>query len=157
MRVIRNFIDTLRSLAYIRLTISGKVTPMSYPRPLGIITLLMFISSAHAEERVQHYEAQKPANVEQALKLLTERGNIAEQALKKNQLEAIHEQSYTLEAAGDTLYAHMQAQQKSVDAINEAIQEIHALSEKGDAAGVRAALPRLKKETQALQSLMQCK
>lgn len=124
---------------------------------LLIVALITFPTAAWAEERVQHYDAVKPASVKQAFELLAERSHMAEQALQKNQLEGVHEQSYTLEASGDMLHAHIKQQQQTVDAINEAVQEIHALSEKGDAAGVRKALPRLKKETQKLQSLMQCR
>ncbi len=125
------------------------------PFALIIAAILAFAPATHAEERIQHYEAVKPASVEEALKLLTERAAIAEQGLAKNQLEAVHEQSYTLEAAGDMLQDHLKKQQKALDEANEAIQEIHALSEKGDAAGVRKALPRLKKATQTLKTLTQ--
>src|SRR5687767_14245217 len=120
---------------------------------LTLIVALLLPLTVHAEERVQHYAAQKPASVKQAVETLTQRTKIVEQALQKNELEAIHEQSYMLEAAGDMLQAHAQKQQKALDTVNEAIQGIHALSEKGDAAGVRMALPRLKKGTEELQAL----
>ncbi len=110
--------------------------------------------AAYAEERVEHYAAVKPMNVQEALTLLAERTALAEQALNKKDLEGVHEQSYTLEAAGDLLQVQAEKQQKALDTLNEAIQEIHALSEKGDAPGVRKALPRLKKATQELKALM---
>lgn len=124
---------------------------------LLVLTLLAApVAATHAEERVQHYEAQKPKNMKQALELLSQRAETAEQSLKQRQLEGVHEQSYTLEAAIDFVNAHLRQQQKAADAIDEAVQEIHALSEKGDAAGVSNALPRLKQQTKTLQLLTQC-
>jgi len=118
---------------------------------------MLSFSAYAAHQGVVHYEGKIPTSVKNAFELIAQRTQLAEEALKKNELESVHEQSYTLETSGDFLQAQVKKQQAALDGLNEAVQEVHALSEKGDAAGVRKALPRLKKYSQELQALMECK
>jgi acid stress-induced BolA-like protein IbaG/YrbA len=130
--------------------------PTAYRFTFAAAAAILLSSPAIATHQgVQHYDAEKPTSVKHAFELLDVHAGLAEKDIRENHLEGVHQQSYTLEAAGDFLQDQLKRQQQELDALNESIQEIHALSEKGDTAGVKKALPRLKKHAQSLKALME--
>lgn len=88
-------------------------------------------------ERVQHYQADKPKNIQEALSILNSKSQKVGQILfntqlSANDLEEIHEMSYSLEAAIDYLretkqYDH--SKEETLDKLDEAIQALHYFSE----------------------------
>ena len=104
---------------------------------LAVSPISAFATDA-PQERVEHYAAAAPANATQALELV--RVKVADiatlltrETLTGKDLEAIHEISYALEAAVDTLRSRQNATQKTaLDALDEAVQAIHYASEEHD-------------------------
>jgi hypothetical protein len=94
-------------------------------------------STANAEEKLKHYEALKPANSKQAVQALKQdtakiNAIIAQdKELSEQDLEAIHELTYGLEASHEVL--ENGAQGGDVDALGDAIQNLHNVSEGHDA------------------------
>jgi hypothetical protein len=95
------------------------------------------------EERVLHYVGEKPTTVKGALAELQSKTNAVEKILKKeslddNDLESVHEVSYSLEAAVDFLRTKQQAtQEEALDDLDEAVQAIHYASENHEEAKTR--------------------
>ena len=89
-----------------------------------------------AEERVIHYAIEEPKTTEAAVKLLQEKTKeigaiLANDTLDSNHMEAIHEKTYSLEAAVDKLRAedNSQMHENALDAADEAVQALHYASE----------------------------
>jgi hypothetical protein len=91
----------------------------------------------HADEaRVVHYEVETPADETAALALLQNRADAIGEILKKdapdgNDMEKVHEHTYSLEAAVDKLResADSDAKEEAVDYVDEAVQALHYGSE----------------------------
>lgn len=106
---------------------------------MALLGLMTFASMAQAhEERVRHYEAAKPGSVTAAIALFHDsHKHIAEvleaDSLTTQQLEAVHEQSYGLEAAVDALREMQAFPETLIDDTDEAVQALHYASEKHEA------------------------
>ncbi len=105
---------------------------------------------AEGEERVMHYEISKPNNIEEATEVLQKRTAligevIAKEKLDNNDLEKIHEHSYSLEAAVDKLRAEKAYKlEDDIDSLDEAIQALHYASENHEEAVSREWFGRMK-------------
>lgn len=94
----------------------------------------------HHEEdglnQVRHYAVDEPETDEQALVMLDEHTQKIEElmvgdALDDSVLEAVHEASYSLEAAVDKLRENVSDEQEAtLDTVDEAVQALHYASEK---------------------------
>lgn len=87
-------------------------------------------------EGVLHYEVETPATDEAALKLIQEKADkigaiLASATLDDNQLESVHEQTYSIEAAINKLRSdeHSDSRETAIDGVDEANQALHAASE----------------------------
>jgi hypothetical protein len=101
-----------------------------------------FACEAHATERVEHYEAKTPETMEEASKIYHNAWQAIQQRLEKDTLtpadmEAIHEQSYALEAA-------MQKFQQDLQLQADAVEALHLASEAHDEMNSRAEFKKLK-------------
>ncbi|MDG1286143.1 MAG: hypothetical protein P8P30_01105 [Rickettsiales bacterium] len=100
------------------------------------------IEHASTETRLQHYEGEVVATTEMAKALLNKKimriGKIiAKPKLEGADLESIHEHSYSLETAIDKIRADKGAEEKIIDAADEAIQALHYASENHEEAVTR--------------------
>lgn len=90
------------------------------------------------EDRPEHYLVEIPETEQQALALLEEKLDelqpiMARESLSDNDLEAIHEISYSLEASVDRLRKEIpEAHEAALDRLDEAVQAIHYASESHD-------------------------
>ena len=94
----------------------------------------------HPEEdglnQVRHYAVDEPETDELALVMLDEHTQKSEElmvgdALDDSVLEAVHEASYSLEAAVDKLRENVSDEQEAtLDTVDEAVQALHYASEK---------------------------
>lgn len=101
---------------------------------------------AHAAPKpVHHYDVEQPETVKDALAIIREKLPRVETAEKQGKLETVHEESYYLEAAVDRLRKAPQTTKtrRALDALDEAVQILHYSSENGQAAEVKAVLPKL--------------
>ena len=104
----------------------------------------------HDDDRVMHYEIQKPKDTADASNILQERTSkiaavIAKAKLDNNDLEKIHEHTYSLEAAVDKLRAEGAFKtEDSIDNLDEAVQALHYASENHEEATSREWFDRLK-------------
>lgn len=108
-------------------------------------------SNKEAEERVQHYQVDKPKTDQEALSILKSKSDAIEKKLLKKvlssgDLEEIHEISYWLEAALDRLreVKHSNSKEEALDKLDEAVQAIHYSSENHKEIEVREWLIKLK-------------
>ena len=107
-------------------------------------------SQAAAEERVEHYQAEKLETVNEAFKALDEKvAEIATIVAQDNELditelEDIHEASYTLEAAVDKIREEKAADVAQIDALDEAVQALHFASENQEEGKTREWFAKLK-------------
>ncbi|MGB0719541.1 MAG: DUF6746 family protein [Bdellovibrionales bacterium] len=111
----------------------------------------------HDEAPIQHYEAQSFENVAAAKQgLIDNNAKIAEllksETLSGAQLEKIHEISYTLENAIDTLIAEKAGVQAKLESVDEAVQAIHHASEDHEESHVREWFPKLEQAVADLDS-----
>ncbi|MES2677225.1 MAG: DUF6746 family protein [Pseudomonadota bacterium] len=95
--------------------------------------LIMLSSGAYAEERTMHYEGKKIASSAQAVKVLNSKISdinkiVAKQKLSDQDLEKIHEITYSLETASDKLIEDHK-NNSTVDNVGEAVQALHSSSE----------------------------
>ncbi len=103
---------------------------------------LLVINAAHAgdaehaeEEVIQHYAAEAPVTAEAAYEVLQEGSEEVAELLEKetpdnNDMERIHELSYSLETAVDFLREKNGTEEEAtIDAVDEAVQAIHFASE----------------------------
>ncbi len=104
------------------------------------------------DERVIHYEITEPKTIEEANAILRQRtaliGKImAKDELDHNDLEKIHEHSYSLEAAIDKLRDEQAYQsEENIDNLDEAIQALHYASESHEETESREWFGQLKAE-----------
>lgn len=102
------------------------------------------------EEYIIHYEVTKPKDVAEANTILQERTAkiadiIAKEALDNNDLEKIHEHTYSLEAAVDKLRAEKAySAEDNIDYLDEAVQALHYASENHEETNSREWFGRLK-------------
>jgi hypothetical protein len=96
------------------------------------------------EEHVVHYEVAAPESDDAALKMLQEKTDeigalVANAVMDDNQLESIHEKTYSLEAAVTRLRSseHNDARQSALDTADEAVQALHYASENHEQEAVR--------------------
>lgn len=101
-------------------------------------------------QRIQHYEVKAPTTTEEAMPLIRQKVREMENYEQQGKLEAIHEDSYSLEAAIDTLRREGRKPAAAIDAFDEAVQIIHYASESGEAKKVKQALPGLKDAAEKL-------
>jgi hypothetical protein len=95
--------------------------------------LIMLSSGVYAEERTMHYEGKKITTSAQAVKVLNSKISdinkiVAKKKLSDQDLEKIHEITYSLETAADKLIEDHK-NNSAVDAIGEAVQALHYASE----------------------------
>lgn len=108
-------------------------------------------------DAVAHYEAQDFKTAEEALIAISEKTEEISVVLEKTEelevtdLEAIHEATYTLESAIDTVRAQEGADTTKIDALDEAIQAIHYASENHEEAKVRTWFAKLEPAAGDLQ------
>lgn len=109
------------------------------------------------EERIQHYAAESAETTEDALKLLhtkvaATKAVIDNGDLDDSDMEAIHEISYSLEAAVDTLRDSQQDEQiELIDALDEAVQAIHYASENHDVPKIKEWFTKLTTATKEVE------
>lgn len=108
-----------------------------------------------AGERIEHYAAERPASAEAATALYKmSKARIAavldKKELSDSDLEAIHEQSYSLEAAVDAFRATNAYPPATIDTIDEAVQALHYASEHHETARTREWFARLEQASQTL-------
>lgn len=117
-----------------------------------LIALLLFTTAFSSpvfakEERIDHYDPGTPANTEEAIRWIEQSMAEVKTAFGNNKLEAIHEQSYRLEASVDFLREHAKNIEESlIDALDESVQIIHFASEKGEKEIVSKELPELEQK-----------
>lgn len=128
--------------------------------PLSILAVhmpsLATEQPASSEERIQHYEVEAPKDSAEALLVIEDALKSIEADLAANKLEAIHEQSYHLEAAVETLRkdAKNAGHMPMIDAFDEATQIIHFASENGESDKIRAELPTLKSAAEKIKAAL---
>lgn len=102
------------------------------------------------DHKVAHYEIIEPKDVADAQNILKERTAkisevIAKESLDNNDLEKIHEHTYSLEAAVDKLRAEkVYSSEEAIDNVDEAVQALHYGSEKHEEATSREWFGKLK-------------
>lgn len=108
-----------------------------------------FAEKEHAEDRISHYESKTFSTSESAVKSLQDdnskiSGILKAEKLTGAQLEKIHEISYGLENAIDTLIEKKAGDATKLEATDEAIQAVHYASENHEEAKVREWFVKLK-------------
>ncbi|XVN42834.1 MAG: hypothetical protein RCG15_00520 [Candidatus Rickettsia vulgarisii] len=103
------------------------------------------------EEKVQHYQVEKPKTKEEALSVLTSKSKEIEKILlnknlSSSDLEEIHEMSYSLEASVDYLRENEnnKKQEAALDNLDESVQALHYGSENHNEAETREWFVKLK-------------
>jgi hypothetical protein len=117
--------------------------------------LIMLSSGAHAEERTMHYEGKKIYTSHQAVKVLHSKISdinkiVAKKKLSDQDLEKIHEISYSLETASDKLIEDHK-NNSAVDAAGEAVQALHYSSENHNEQETRKWFKQLSEAMKKLQ------
>lgn len=113
----------------------------------------------HAHEGVIHYEVETPATNEAALQLISEKTDevaaiLANVKLDGNQLEKVHEYTYSIEVAVAKLRLadHSDASEEALDIVDEANQATHYAAENHKEEAVREWFPKLRTGVDALQA-----
>lgn len=92
------------------------------------------------EEKVEHYKVPLPATKEEALKLLNDNVTIIEKGLAAGDFDAIHQATYSVEAALARI-----AKEPGFDGITVTVaprcEIVHLASEQRDAETLKAAVP----------------
>lgn len=103
------------------------------------------------EEKIQHYQAEKPKTKEEALSILESKTKAIEMILlntklSSSDLEEIHEMSYWLEASVDYLREgeNNKKQEAALDNLDESVQALHYASENHNEAETREWFVKLK-------------
>ncbi|MCH2548239.1 MAG: hypothetical protein MK052_11615 [Alphaproteobacteria bacterium] len=133
----------------------------------GLTLLTLALSSTYAvaednataqEERVEHYAANIEEDPTKALSVLIKNTNvinkiISAEPLTASELEQIHEETYTLEAAVDLMreLELSTEQSASVDNVDEAVQALHYASEKHQEALTREWFTKLNASLKTLK------
>lgn len=124
----------------------------------GVVLMQATPVQAQEEERVQHYEAVVPHSEQEAHAELTAKtAEIAtvleKKTLDDNDLEKVHEITYSLEAAVDELRKTVKGDMVAkLDAVDEAVQATHSSSENHKEAEVREWFATLQAAVSALVS-----
>ena len=92
----------------------------------------------HEEERIAHYEFEKPTTKLEAVELFNSTKSkigmtLESKKLSVSELESVHEQSYALEASIDALREMKAFPESLIDDTDEAVQALHYASEKHEA------------------------
>lgn len=95
--------------------------------------------------RAAHYEAPLPKSAEEAYESLVSVTEKVKALLKEGNLEEIHEQSYSLEAAVDVLISKWPEQEEALAEISDAVAVIHFASENEQKEHVEMKLPELER------------
>lgn len=90
--------------------------------------------ASEAEERIEHYAAQQPADNKEAQHLLSQKialikSDLADSPIVDSAFEDIHQASYTLEACVDKLRADAGIEESLIDHLDESVQALHFASE----------------------------
>jgi len=99
-------------------------------RAFALTIFAMAIAQAHASERVDHFEGEPAATLDEALANLTEYNQRLAAVLESESLDAaalheIHQLSYTLENA-------LQRIDTELETLAETLEELHLASERAD-------------------------
>lgn len=129
---------------------------------VAVLAVVGFSGQALASEEsheggVMHYEGHDVDTAEGALKLLHDKNAEVSAVLERekldgNDLEKIHEISYSLENGIDFLIAEKTFDQDKMEAVDEAVQAVHNNSENHEEAAVREWFPKLEERVAALES-----
>lgn len=118
---------------------------------IGIGNLYAHEHNGDNDEKIRHYQAEKPKTKEEAFSVLkTKSKEIEEKLLNKNlsssDLEEIHESSYWLEAVVDYLREDKDSKDQKVvlDNLDESVQALHYASENHNEAETREWFIKLK-------------
>ena len=108
------------------------------------------------EERITHYAFEAPKSRQAALELFSSsQAEIAKvlesERLDSTQLEAIHEQSYGLEAAVDALRGLKLYPEEVIDNTDEAVQALHYASENHEESVTREWFAKLQAASQTVK------
>ena len=106
-----------------------------------------------SDERIDHYIAIAPKDKQEALSWLEEKVKIMDKALKENNLEVIHEQSYYLESSVEFLRDKTKLSGKEIDTLDELVQIIHFASENDEKETLEKKLPLLKASAEKVRKL----
>ncbi len=107
------------------------------------VMVSMLAMAAQAEPRQEHFHAEKPASYAQAVSQLQAATQAVEQALQKNDLHAVHKQSYVMEKA-------IQRMQEELAQIAQDVETMHLASEKKQGETVRKAVTALAPQVQSI-------
>lgn len=98
--------------------------------------IVLYAASSYSAKKVEHYEGEKPASYEQAIKILTTKLQAIDNILSDGKadeydLEEIHEISYSLEAAIDFILEQELSKEQKVRAryLDKKVQNLHHESE----------------------------
>lgn len=122
------------------------------------VVLMQAMPALAQEERVQHYEAVVPHSEQEARdELKAKTAEIAavleKKTLDDNDLEKVHEITYSLEAAVDALRKTVKGDAvTTLDTVDEAVQAVHSSSENHKEAEVREWFAKLQASVAALIS-----
>ncbi len=123
------------------------------PSLIAAVLAMLAISDAFASEegRIQHYAYEKPKTQGAAIQLYHENMGIIGYLLEKpavdNQvLETIHERSYALEAALETLEGLKAYDHDALDNIEHLVHEMHEASEDHEEGKTRDYFKKLRAE-----------
>lgn len=107
----------------------------------GVPTLT---AAGEAQDRPDHYEAEVPETTAQAAAIALATMQSITAALAAKDFEAIHELTYTLEAAAKRLTNSLADNSEEGEALSHRIEIVHLASELADEAVLKPALPSLK-------------
>jgi hypothetical protein len=102
------------------------------------------------EERVDHYEVKAPTSSKEAITLLEQSFSKVQDHFSRGEIESIHQESYSLEAAIDVLINKNEYPKETLTNLDNLIQKIHVASEQEDKEIISQTLPTL---NQAIQNL----
>ncbi len=125
----------------------------SFPLALALaaaiaLPSLPYASEIEAEERIEHYTFEEPDTLGAAQQLYHEhmgmiRYILRSQELNHSQLEAIHEQSYALEAAVETFEKLKSYDREKLEKLEHLVHEVHEASEDHEETKLRRYFSRL--------------
>jgi len=104
------------------------------------------------DERISHYEVEAPKTTKEALVLLEKKITEVEEAAKSTDLHTIHEQSYHLEAAVETLEDRVKKLKAALEDLEEVIEVVHEASEDDEILTVNKNIPILRKNFNKVKS-----
>lgn len=127
---------------------------------ISLFAALLCVSAANvqAEERIQHYAVEKPASSAEAITLMTTKVVAIKTVLEKKalddaDLEAIHEITYSLEAAVDALREGAKDKEEALDLVDEAVQALHYASENHEVEKTREWFAKLEPAAEGVKNV----